>query len=189
MSCEGDDDVVLNDVWTMYFHDPNDSDWTCNSYKRITNISSVKEYWRLHDLLKAHIPQGMFFFMREHVFPCWDDPNNIDGGCLSIKVLKQHMPAFWHALCVRLLGETLCEDVGDWHLVRGISTSPKRNFCIVKLWIGDDAHRDPAGFALPTMHAGEILYKSNRENMESNQRPEKCSKQYGSGGCGTTSGT
>lgn len=162
------DDILLNDVWSLYFHDPYDTDWTCSSYKRICNISSVKEFWRVHDLLKSNIHSGMFFLMREHVFPCWDDSNNIDGGCLSIKVLKQHMWSFWEEMCIRMLGETMSKDVKFWDNVNGISTSPKRNFCIVKVWLKSSSKTNAQEFNIPTAYHGDIFFKLNRDNMEMN---------------------
>ena len=33
--------TYINDVWSLYFHDPYDMNWDANSYKFITTISSV----------------------------------------------------------------------------------------------------------------------------------------------------
>jgi hypothetical protein len=41
--------------------------------------------------------------MREYVFPCWDDINNINGGCLSNKILKDQLD--FKDLTIKLLGE------------------------------------------------------------------------------------
>ena len=38
------DDNYLNDVWSLYFHDPYDMNWEANSYKFITTISSIDDY-------------------------------------------------------------------------------------------------------------------------------------------------
>ena len=166
---DGEDAGMLNDVWNVYFHDPANADWTYASYVRVGSVSSVAEFWELQALLGGRYRAGMFFVMREHVFPCWDDAHNIEGGCLSIKVLKENMDAFWETLCVRLLGETLVRDRGRWACVNGVSTSPKRSFCIVKIWLRDNSTVDPAAFGIPPRAHGDVLYKSNRELMESSQ--------------------
>lgn len=162
-----EEDIFLNDLWSIYFHDPFDNDWTLPSYKRLGNIASVKEYWMHQVSWKEHIHQGIFFLFREHIFPCWDDPNNINGGCLSIKVLKENMPMFWEDMCVKLLGETLLkkENEKDWQKICGISTSPKKHFCIIKIWLSDDSLNDKKYFDIIPMYYGDIIYKSNKESI------------------------
>ena len=160
------EETYLNDIWTVHFHDPYDTDWTMTSYIRIGTMSSVEEFWQHHDCQRGNLHKAMFFVMREHVFPMWDDPSNVEGGCLSIKVLKENMAEFWEDLCKKLLGESLLnEDVSDkWDLVNGISTSPKKHFCIIKVWLKDDT-LSSKDFRFKDGYYGEIIYKSNRDNI------------------------
>jgi hypothetical protein len=164
---QSDDEVFLNDVWNVYFHDPFDVDWTTTSYIRLASIGSVDEYWENMSFMKSNVHKGIFFIMREYVFPCWDDPNNINGGCLSIKILKDNLADFWEELCIKLLGETLLkEDKREhWNLINGISTSPKKHFCIIKIWVKDDTLSNKDYFDIPPKYYGDILYKSNLENI------------------------
>jgi hypothetical protein len=117
----------------------------------------------------------MFFAMREHVFPCWDDANNIDGGCLSIKVPVDAVPSTWEYLVKRTLGETLVVDPKRWESLNGISVSPKRGFCIFKLWMADIGSVDPdpetngwprSSVQLPPDYRGDVVFRLNRENMQ-----------------------
>jgi hypothetical protein len=162
-----DGDVFLNDVWTMYFHDPNDLNWTNSSYINLGNISTVDDFWNHHSQLKDNIHKGMFFLMREHVFPCWDDPCNIKGGCFSLKVLKDDMPAFWEDLCIKLLGETILKDDKQdfWDIVNGVSTSPKKHFCIIKIWLKNLELNNKTFFDIIPSYYGDMLWKSNIENI------------------------
>lgn len=164
------DEHLLNDVWSLYFHDPNNNDWTYNSYERMCNISSIEEFWSIHNVLKTKIHSGMFFLMREYVFPCWDDENNKNGGCLSIKVLKQDLENFWEYTCIRLLGEKLLTEDHKhlWSNVNGISTSPKKHFCIVKIWLKDNTLSDSSCYQLSNKVHGEVLYRSNMESIQNN---------------------
>lgn len=161
-------DIFLNDVWTMYFHDPNDTNWTNSSYVNLGNMSTVDDFWNHATQFKEHIHKGMFFLMREHVFPYWDDPANLRGGCFSIKVLKDDMAVFWEDMCMKLLGETILQDTDKWDLINGISTSPKKHFCIVKIWVRnlDLADHDAKQcFNILPNHHGEVLFKSNIDNI------------------------
>lgn len=174
------EDVLLNDIWTYHFHDPNNEDWNLTSYLRLHNMSTVNDFWNVHECVKDKLRNGMFFIMREHIFPCWDDPNNISGGCLSIKVLKEHLVEYWEELCNRLLGETLLDpsqlDVANmWQNVNGISTSPKRFFCIVKIWMKTNDIDDKKYFRLPDKFYGDIIY---RENVEHIQKNNDCASKH-----------
>ena len=160
------EDEFLNDTWNIYFHDPMDSNWNTVSYINMGPICNITEFWQHHHSLKTHIHQGIFFVMREYVFPMWDDKENINGGCLSIKVLKDNIESYWEDLVIKLLGETLLkkEFADKWNLVNGISTSPKKHFCIIKIWLKDQSLNSKEFFNLGSSF-GDVIYKSNVENI------------------------
>jgi hypothetical protein len=148
-------------------------DWSLQSYIRIASLNSPKSFGKVMNILKEKIHSGMFFLMREHVFPCWDDDNNRKGGCLSIKVLKQDMKEFWEMLCIRLLGETLLipeYQTTHWDNINGISTSPKKHFCIIKIWLRSDNLNSKIFYNIPSNFYGDILYRSNVETIEQNNQ-------------------
>jgi hypothetical protein len=167
-------DTFLHDVWTYYFHDPDDANWTTESYHRLADVASVGDFWEVHNAVSKYLSRGMFFVMREHVYPCWDDPHNIRGGCLSIKVLKDELPAFWDHLLMHMLGENLVKgepsssvepSESRENLVNGLSVSPKRYFCIVKVWLAEGSPPDRSQYNMPPGYSGEVLYRSNMENI------------------------
>lgn len=160
--------LYLNDTWSCYFHDPLNDDWRNESYVKLTDICSADDFWSFQRTLGDNLGKGMFFIMREHIFPCWDDPSNINGGCLSVKILKHEMIEFWEQLIARLLTEALLKPEHRnkfWNQVNGISTSPKRSFCIVKIWIGNTALDNIEMFDLPGNYNGEVIYKTNISNI------------------------
>jgi hypothetical protein len=161
-------DTYLNDVWTFYFHDPYDASWVNESYKLLGTIGTAEEFWQHHSLVKSDVNKGIFFIMRDYVFPCWDDPANLEGGCLSIKVLKDVVAEFWEDISIKLLGETLLKEEhrNSWNLINGISTSPKKHFCIIKIWVKDGSLDSKDFFDLLPGYYGEILFKLNRENIQ-----------------------
>ena len=79
----------LNDVWCLYFHDPYDMNWEPNSYKFITTISSVNDFIEIYMTFNELLTKGMFFIMRDHIMPRWEDENNKNGGCFSLKINKE----------------------------------------------------------------------------------------------------
>lgn len=173
------DDIMLQDTWTYRFHDPDDTDWTLSSYVRLADVSSVADLWDVHTSVQKRLVDGMFFVMREHVFPCWDDPENINGGCISLKVLKTELHTFWEELLIGVLGEVMLNHPGEgdaWSVINGISTSPKRFYCIVKIWLRDGRLVEREHFRLPSNYRGEVIYKSNSEMMRGNIKSGVTSK-------------
>ena len=178
----GDDDEYLHDVWTYYFHDPEDASWTLESYKRLGGVSTVRDFWAMQGAVAPFLADGMFFVMREHVYPCWDDPGNIRGGCMSLKVPSAQLEATWAYVLQRMLGERLVRVgrlVGQLRdgegaptpddlalIVNGASVSPKRAFSIIKLWLRTDHVRTREYLRLPPAYTAEVLYKSNADNIK-----------------------
>ena len=158
------DDAFLNDTWRAFFHDPANSDWTMQSYVPLTTVGSVKDAWLLHNTIDGLVSRGMFFLMREHVFPCWDDKHNIDGGCVSIKVRHSDTPAVFRDLVNRMLGETLV-DGAEWDHVNGISVSPKKEFNIIKLWLSGPDVFDRGSLYIHPDHAASAIYTSFRKHI------------------------
>lgn len=165
-----DEDVFLNDVWTHYFHDPYNTDWTTTSYVPLNDISTVKDMWSTMSATNDKLTGGMFFIMRADTFPCWDDKSNINGGCISIKVLKENLLEFWEKLCIHLMGETLLlpEFRSNWNVVNGISTSPKRYFSVVKIWLKTTDYQSKRFFSLPNKFYGDVIYRDSKDMIQKN---------------------
>ena len=75
--------------------------------------------------------------MKEDIKPMWEDEKNKLGGCFSYKVSNKHIEKTWCNLSYCLVGDDLCEDAKVKNLINGITISPKKNFCIVKIWFSD----------------------------------------------------
>ena len=161
--------TYLNDVWSLYFHGSDDPDWTLSSYVRLTDVSTVEDCCRAHKGISEYIPENMFFMMREGVYPCWDDPKNMYGGCISLKVSKADACLAWETICARVLGETmLATDMNGWESVNGISISPKKYFSIIKVWLKDGDHNKPSDFSIPGWYHGDVLYRSHMDCIKAN---------------------
>lgn len=161
--------TYLNDVWAWYFHDPHDPQWTFDRYTRLGESSTVEEVLAYNDILRDSIPHGMFFVMREHIFPCWDDPSNLGGATVSLKILKDNVHRDWESIVCRIVGETFMKDGALAQSVNGLSISPKRSFCIVKIWMaGPDMLTRCSDAAIPESYSGDIHCSANTDNIKNN---------------------
>jgi hypothetical protein len=128
----------LNQRYTLYYHNPTSTDWSPLSYKRIYQIDDAEEYWYIiQNGVKELITTAMFFLMREDIFPLWDSPDNIRGSSISMKVTVADTYKLWNIIVAKLLTGTLSTNN---ELVNGISVSPKKNFCIIKIWLNYNPH-------------------------------------------------
>ena len=129
-------DYPLNTNWVLWYHSINDKSWTKSSYKKIYTINNLYELYGLHDVVqKFHLQNGMFFLMREDVFPTWEDPDNREGCCVSYKVPGKVLQEEWVNIVNRVVTEDILVDTKSWSLVNGVSIAPKKEFNIVKIWL------------------------------------------------------
>lgn len=125
----------LSDKWVLYAHLPHDTNWSIDSYKGILSFDKVEEAIGLFETIPNVMTNNcMLFLMRHHIKPVWEDPNNRKGGCLSFKVSNKIVSSVWKELCYNVIGENVSQNDDFMRNVNGITLSPKRNFCIVKIW-------------------------------------------------------
>lgn len=130
----------LNDTWILWYHDPNDLNWDIKSYKNVAEIQTIEEFWNTYAYLENNvIENSMFFFMRKGINPLWEDPKNINGGCWSFKIPKGNILKYWTELSIYLLGENVTKKD---RIINGISISPKKTFCIIKIWNNNKEKND-----------------------------------------------
>ena len=135
---------MLSDEWCFWAHLPHDTDWSLNSYKNIYNLKTAEDVIALNETLPCNLVTNcMLFIMRKGITPLWEDPKNRAGGCFSYKVNNKIVIECWKSLSYALLGETLLKNSIDSNLLTGISISPKKNFCVIKIWFQDCSITDP----------------------------------------------
>lgn len=128
-------DHLLNDEWCLWAHLPHDTDWSLNSYKNIYTFSTLEEAISLYNHIPSKMVRNcMLFLMRKGITPLWEDPKNRDGGCFSYKLINKIVPECWKKISFCLIGESLSNIKNLQKGINGITISPKKNFCILKIW-------------------------------------------------------
>ena len=132
----------LNTKWDLWFHSIEDKNWSNTSYRHLYTIDNIFDI----KLLKEHIHQnylqnGMFFIMRENIFPTWEDPDNREGCCISFKIPASKLHEDWNNIVERVLTEDILKDTNKWEEINGISISPKKEFNIIKLWLRNNTDK------------------------------------------------
>ena len=86
----------------------------------------------------------MLFIMKDNVTPVWEDKSNRNGGCFSYKVTNKNVYEVWRDLTYLLVGNTLSSNENFVSSITGITISPKKNFCIIKIWISNCDNTQPS---------------------------------------------
>lgn len=130
------DKHLLENKWTLWFHNINNNDWTMKSYKQIYSFNDVESFIVLFKKIN-NFSAGMFFLMKEDIKPLWENKENVKGGYWSFKVLKKNVNEIWYNLTSQVIGNNCLMDKNKHNLINGISLSPKINNCIIKVWFSN----------------------------------------------------
>lgn len=135
----------LLDKWDLYYHLPHDKNWDISGYTIIMkSIDTAEKVILLNEHLNENVVNNcMLFVMRTGITPMWEDPKNRNGGCFSYKISNKYVYELWKNLFYLLCGETICVDKKHNKHINGITISPKKNFCIIKIWLDTSLYQDP----------------------------------------------
>jgi hypothetical protein len=156
--------LTLHGKWNIYYHLPNDKNWELSSYKILKkNMNDVDGLIAFNEYLPEKIVKYcMLFVMREGINPTWEDKRNRDGGCFSYKVSNKFVYDIWKTLLYGLCGESLTKNKKHASLVNGITISPKKNFCIVKIWLKDCSLQDSSQIIdIPNLSTQGCLFRKH----------------------------
>jgi hypothetical protein len=138
----------LSDKWTLWAHLPHNTDWSLKSYIPISTFSTVEETIAVTETLPPQLVENcMLFMMKEGITPTWEDKRNRDGGCFSYKVVNKNVSKAWSDLIYRIVGCSISNNAAFVKSVTGITISPKKNFCIIKIWMTNCDHQNPSAVA------------------------------------------
>ena len=122
----------LQDKWTIWAHDTQDTNWDIESYKKIYEFDTIEDFWVFFNNIK-HFRDFMLFIMRGDTLPIYEDPKCKNGGYYSYVVPTPQLPNSIILLLTRMIGETLT-DLETFDEVIGMSVSPKGNRSVIKIW-------------------------------------------------------
>ena len=119
----------------IYHFSLKNKSWDNKSYIKVIEIKSLFDYKLLEEIMRInHLQNGMFFLMKNDIFPTWEDPKNRMGGCISFKYDNNILNEWLKILLV-----SITDDLSEYNNeINGLSISPKKEFNIFKVWIKDD---------------------------------------------------
>lgn len=128
----------LDDSYTLWLHNVFDNDWSINGYKKIYTFNTLEDGISLIENINSElVEKTMLFLMKNNIKPIWEDEKNYNGGCFSYKINNNFVYDVWKNISYRLIGNTINEDINIINNITGISISPKKTYCIIKIWISN----------------------------------------------------
>ena len=157
--------TTLHRKWDIWHHTLSNNDWSIGGYIKIYTIETVEDFWEIFNRINTNILQnGMFFIMKDGIEPLWENKENIDGGCWSYKISKKECYMSFVEILMALCGETLIEEKHN-EIINGVSISPKKNYCIIKIWNNDYTINDTKILSknIYNLNNSQCLYKAHKE--------------------------
>ena len=155
----------LRDKWDLYYHLPQNKKWDLESYCLILeDIDNVAKLVAIGEALTVNVMKYcMLFVMRTGIAPMWEDAKNRNGGFFSYKVANKFVPEVWKTMFYALCGETLSSNPKYSHLINGITVSPKKSFCIIKIWMTDMSMQDGSVIIdIPNLTKHGVAFKAHK---------------------------
>jgi hypothetical protein len=119
--------------WILWYHDPDNKDYSFESYVRVADIQTPQQFWTVVDSIpKEAWESGMFFFMRHGFKPLWDSSENESGGAWSKKIESSVAYNTLIDLMVYCVTNNLL--IHRKETLVGVTISPKGPFSILKVW-------------------------------------------------------
>lgn len=138
---------LLSDKWTYYIHLHDNKDWSIKSYINIITFNEIENAILLNDEITFDlIKKSMMFLMKDGINPMWEDKHNRNGGCFSFKVMNKDICNVWKQIFYNLVGKNITKNKEIYDNINGITLSPKKKFCILKIWMNNCEYKDPKIF-------------------------------------------
>ncbi len=152
----------LNSEWNIWYHYQKNN-WKIDSYKNIFKIKNIIDFWNFNNNIDiiGGINSQHYFMMRNNITPLWEDKQNKNGGCWSIKIPIEKSYELWIKLSMYIIGETLTEDE---YLINGLSICTKNvSTSVIKIWIKDNTNSSIKNLPPDILNefGFNIIYKSH----------------------------
>ena len=154
--------ATLSQHWVLWYHDPNNNDYSLESYIKILTFDTPGDFWSVVEAISPEAwNSGMFFLMREGYRPLWDAPENDKGGAWSKKVDASETHQVFVDCMVHCMASKMLKERNE--TIVGVTLSPKGHFHIIKIWntLATISDRKLFSPSLKMKLSDDIVYKAH----------------------------
>ena len=164
----------LKSTWVLWYHNTNDKNWDLKSYINLYEFNDIDSFWKMINTIEKYYNNyhnDMLFLMKknknDYIYPMWEDKYNKKGGYWSFKINKNDLHNIWLETMILLISESLLNDNLHNNNINGISISPKKNNCIMKIWNNNHNINDIKMLTeIKNINYNEIIYKCHKDNIK-----------------------
>lgn len=154
------DSAIPSGSWTLYFHSPEETKWTLNTFISLGSMKTWRDFWSVMDTLGTDaFSEGMFFVMRDPIPPLWENHQNIRGGYYSFRCQKRDAAdSYLNYIIAAMIGQLTRNATNQ---INGISISPKRGFNIIKVWNQTSVNYNKTSdlnYPVSSIHESDVIY-------------------------------
>jgi len=150
----------LQRTWEFWIHPQHNTSWSLDSYSSICKFTTVEEMCAVMSVLpREFVQKSMLFIMKKGIAPMWEDPQNRNGGAFSYQIANEYVPDNWERLVYSVLGEYATKNTEISNAMTGITISPKKGYCILKIWMNTCAYQNPC--VITSMGSAGCLFKKH----------------------------
>lgn len=135
----------LSNKWNLWAHLPHSNEWKhIDGYTQISPFTTTEETIAITESLPDELIKNcMLFVSKDGILPMYEDPKNKQGGYFSYKITNPFVPQVWKDMTYALVNRTISENALFYDKITGITISPKKNFCIIKIWMETCEFQNP----------------------------------------------
>ena len=163
---EQQDNIIFNHNYRLWFHKLNDDNWEKKTYRMVYKFNNIQEFWKMYNNLPV-VNSYLLFLMKEDIFPTYEDPQNISGGCWSYRVQRKDLQNIWKLLCLALISNSIGGDFKD--KITGISINPKN--CVLKIWCSETPEKEmELDFDIPNLDLTKYIIMNHKEKSDDSKK-------------------
>ena len=168
----------LSYTWILWYHDPQNDDYTINGYIKICDINTTQQFWTIIDnISKEQWECGMFFFMKKGYPPIYEAEENKNGGSWSKKITNTEIiyETFIHLMVRCISNEMLIQRK---ETLVGVTLSHRDDGSIIRVYNSTTELKDPKVYLnknIPNFQiTDDVSYaENNRRNISNNKNSYK----------------
>lgn len=158
----------LKNKWSLWYHLTTNNDWSLNGYTKIADFNYLEDAISIINTIDENIITGIcLFVMKNDITPLWEDKRNKNGGAFSYRITNKFVFETFRDLLYVLVGETVSESLAFNSNICGITLSPKKNFCVVKVWMSNKDFQNPNLITdkVKNLNPSSALFKIHDEKL------------------------
>lgn len=179
----------LNSKWSLYLHYKDLGKLYNENIEKLIDIDTIETFWgtfnnipSIYDIFSDGVTTKKikrnnatpcaYSFFRQDVYPCWEDPKNIDGFELSFKNKRyniEHFNDIWFNCILNLVGEN-DEMYDQINGIRVVDCTKKDSVLYrVEIWAQDNELKDEVEKFIRTSFELEnykFLYRNHKNAKE-----------------------